>query len=88
MNNEKNTFNLDSFYNDMVYLSKSKINELSMNIINSIKYYHSIGVSYDFLLNYIYAMNLNEEKLRCDEECFLRRDAVKSLNRIYRKEEK
>lgn len=74
-------------FEDMIYMSREYIRDLSISLILEIRELEEKGYAYDEILSMINECNFDEYNLSDDEKSFLRRDAQKTLKIVYKKGE-
>ena len=72
-------------FEDMFYMSKENIRNLSVSLILEIRELEEKGYSYEEIENMINECNFEEYDLKEDEKEFLKRDAQKTLKIVYKK---
>ena len=74
----------DSF-DDIMYMSKDYIRDISVSLILEIRELEESGYSYEEIFNLINKCNFSEYDLSDDEKSYLKRDAMKTLKIVYKK---
>lgn len=74
-------------FEDMIYMSREYIRDLSISLILEIRELEEKGYTYEEILMMINECNFDEYNLSDDEKSFLRRDAQKTLKIVYKKGE-
>ena len=72
---------------DIIYMSKDYIRDISISLIFEIRELEEQGYTYEEIFEMINKCDFNEYNLSDDEKIFLRRDAKKTLKIVYKKGE-
>ena len=72
---------------DIIYMSKDYIRDISISLILEIRKLEEDGYTYDEIFEMINKCEFSEYNLSDDEKSFLRRDAEKTLKIVYKKGE-
>ena len=72
---------------DIIYMSKDYIRDISISLIFEIRELEEQGYTYEEIFEMINKCDFNEYNLNDDEKIFLRRDAKKTLKIVYKKGE-
>lgn len=72
---------------DIIYMSKDYIRDISISLIFEIRELEEKGYTYEEIFEMINKCDFNEYNLSDDEKIFLRRDAKKTLKIVYKKGE-
>ena len=72
---------------DMIYMSRDYIRDISVSLILEIRSLEEEGYTYDDIFKMINKCDFSEYNLSDDEKNFLRRDATKTLKIVYKKGE-
>ena len=72
---------------DIIYMSKDYIRDISISLIFEIRELEEQGYTYEEIFEMINKCDFNEYNLSDDEKIFLRRDAKKTLKKVYKKGE-
>ena len=72
---------------DIIYMSKDYIRDISVSLILEIRELEEKGYTYEEIFEMINKCDFNEYDLSDDEKNFLRRDATKTLKIVYKKGE-
>ena len=75
-------------FEDMIYMSKDHIRNISVSLIMEIRELEEEGYTYEEIEKMINECNFSEYDLQDDEKEFLRRDAHKTLKIVYKKGDK
>lgn len=73
-------------FDDMYYLSDPKMMNISVSLIMEIRDLKDKGYTYEEIFDLVQSMDLSQDNLTEDEYSFIKRDAVKNLKIIYKKE--
>ena len=74
-------------FEDIIYMSKEHIRNISVSLILEIRELEEKGYSYEEIEKMINECNFDEYDLKSDEKEFLRKDAQKTLKIVYKKGE-
>lgn len=74
-------------FEDIIYMSREHIRDISMSLILEIRQLEEEGYTYEEIEKMINECNFSEYNLQDDEKAFLRRDAQKTLKIVYKKGE-
>lgn len=74
-------------FEDIIYMSREHIRNLSVSLIIEIRELEEKGYTYEEILQMINDCNFENENLEDDEKDFLRRDAQNTLKIVYKKGE-
>ena len=74
-------------FEDIIYMSREHIRDLSISLILEIRELEEKGYTYEEILNMINECNFEEYNLSDDERNFLKRDAKKTLKIVYKRGE-
>lgn len=72
---------------DIIYMSKDYIRDISISLIFEIRELEEQGYTYEEIFEMINKCDFNEYNLSDDEKIFLKRDAKKTLKIVYKKGE-
>ena len=74
-------------FEDIIYMSRDHIRDISMSLILEIRQLEEDGYTYEEIEKMINECNLSEYDLQDDEKAFLKRDAQKTLKIVYKRGE-
>lgn len=74
-------------FEDIIYMSREHIRDISMSLILEIRQLEDEGYTYEEIEKMINECNFSEYDLQDDEKAFLKRDAQKTLKIVYKRGE-
>ena len=74
-------------FEDMIYMSREHIRDLSISLILEIRELEEKGYTYEEILNMINECDFSEYNLTDEEKGFLKRDAQKTLKIVFKRGE-
>ena len=74
-------------FEDMIYMSREHIRDISISLILEIRELEEKGYTYEEILNMINECNFSEYNLTDEEKGFLKRDAQKTLKIVFKRGE-
>lgn len=74
-------------FEDIIYMSRDHIRDISMSLILEIRQLEEDGYTYEEIEKMINECNFSEYDLQDDEKAFLKRDAQKTLKIVYKRGE-
>ena len=74
-------------FEDIIYMSRDHIRDISMSLILEIRQLEEDGYTYEKIEKMINECNFSEYDLQDDEKAFLKRDAQKTLKIVYKRGE-
>ena len=74
-------------FEDIIYMSRDHIRDISMSLILEIRQLEEEGYTYEEIEKMINECNFSEYDLQDDEKAFLKRDAQKTLKIVYKRGE-
>ncbi len=74
-------------FEDIIYMSRDHIRDISMSLILEIRQLEEDGYTYEEIEKMINECNFSEYDLQDDEKDFLKRDAQKTLKIVYKRGE-
>lgn len=74
-------------FEDIIYMSRNHIRDISMSLILEIRQLEEDGYTYEEIEKMINECNFSEYDLQDDEKAFLKRDAQKTLKIVYKRGE-
>ena len=74
-------------FEDIIYMSREHIRDISMSLILEIRQLEEEGYTYEEIEKMINECNFSEYDLQDDEKAFLKRDAQKTLKIVYKRGE-
>ena len=74
-------------FEDIIYMSRDHIRDISMSLILEIRQLEEDGYTYEEIQKMINECNFSEYDLQDDEIAFLKRDAQKTLKIVYKRGE-
>ena len=74
-------------FEDIIYMSRDHIRDISMSLILEIRQLEEDGYTYEEIEKMINECNFSEYDLQDDEKAFLKRNAQKTLKIVYKRGE-
>ena len=74
-------------FEDIIYMSRDHIRDISMSLILEIRQLEEDGYTYEEIEKMINESNFSEYDLQDNENAFLKRDAQKTLKIVYKRGE-
>lgn len=74
-------------FEDIIYMSREHIRDISMSLILEIRQLEEEGYTYEEIEKMINECNFSEYDLQDDEKAFLKKDAQKTLKIVYKRGE-
>ena len=74
-------------FEDIIYMSRDHIRDISMSLILEIRQLEEDGYTYEEIEKMINECNFDEYDLKSDEKEYLKKDAQKTLKIVYKKGE-